>query len=169
MPRKPSSKDAIITELFRGHLRKHTEITEAGYARTQELEPRLRIAFEPSFDVRREGRTLLGGLAGITLGEKGSSLFSPATEDLRSASQAVFLRAVEIDGVPLEAREVLATALGPCTWVCCSRSCATTASTRRGRTESWGGAESLAHVRRARGTLFSPVLRELQAILAEFH
>jgi AcrR family transcriptional regulator len=105
------SKDAIIAELFRGHLTRHAELADAGYARTNDVSARLRVAFETSFDVRREDRALLGSLAGAMLGERSSSLFSPATEDLRSFSQRVFLRAVEVEEVPADAREVLATAL----------------------------------------------------------
>ncbi len=105
------SKDAIIVELFRTHLARHAEIADAGYARTTDVGERLRIAFQASFDVRREDLALLGRLAGVMLGDGSSSLFSPETEGLRTASQGVFRRAVELDEIPPEAREVLGVSL----------------------------------------------------------
>jgi AcrR family transcriptional regulator len=105
------SKDAIVTQIFRQHLTRHGEAVEAAYARTQDLGARLRAAFETSFEVRREDRALLGSLAKITLGDNPASLFSPATESLRQRSIDVFRRAVEVEEVPPEGREVVATAL----------------------------------------------------------
>lgn len=164
------SKDAIVTELFRGHLLRHAEIADAGYARTTDLSARLRIAFETSFDVRREDRTLLGSLATVTLGDQSSSLFSPATEDLRAASRGIFLRAVEIDEVPPEAREVVATAL----W---ALHLGLLLSFVRDETEHQARTYRVLErvlnllptfVGLAGTPLFAPILGELRAILAEF-
>lgn len=105
------SKDAIVTEIFRGHLARHLEVADAAFARHAELSARLRVAFETSFDVRREDRGLLGSLAKITLGDNPASLFSPSTETLRQQSIEIFRRAVAVDEVPVESRELLATAL----------------------------------------------------------
>lgn len=105
------SKEAIVTEIFRGHLARHALAADAAFARTDDLSARLRAAFETSLDVRREDRVLLGALARITLGDSPASLFAKETDALRQSSIDVFRRAVAVEAVAPEGRELAANAL----------------------------------------------------------
>lgn len=107
-----SSKEAIALAYYERVYEERDKRVTAALAETDDLRERLRAIYHLHFDVVRRDRKLLGALVrSVADPESDVSVFSRATSHVRNGSIALFERALDVDEVSEDLRDLAALGL----------------------------------------------------------
>jgi AcrR family transcriptional regulator len=102
-----SSKDAIVLAYYEKIFADRDKRTRKAFAKTTDLDERVRAAYHLHLDVVRRDRKLLGAIVrSVADPQSDASVFSEATRRVREGSIALFRDAVSVPSVPEELRDL---------------------------------------------------------------